>query len=524
MSRIPPKGRGSPPVPRPKAAPGGKGSAKDTVATVRIVAAPKGTGRMLGILLKGYVMQGMETSEDGTTRRFSLERRKARELHHKIRKMWNSEQVEVRFAQNGNDITAAVEAEPAPTPIAAGEDTMSKTQRSAQRAAAAAAERNTAQGGLPPMAPSATGIPKPPPPQPQEWGWKHSALDHPPAPAAAPAEGGMAGFDYSQVEGVEGIKSWPFASWYRPVDADKLEAQSRRRLQIRDGKQKITLGVNSDRSYLVEPDRDHGGWKACRMRPEGPREVLGRGESFREAVLVIKDFEEKAALADAAPAPAKPSAPPKPVTAAPVPPRTVTSGPAVAPTVAPAALPTQTAPAAAPPGPTLPAAPFAMCLLAPGNASAPTRWAVLRGEEIMAVGDELEDVLQRAYVKVGAETIVLGWRGVVPQRARVHLPQETMIELDLSGPGLELNAGEAERIRKVLESGGEPDAGEPDAGEPDAGDAQRRAALASDLRKLGQRFLNDEDDEDEDDEDDLASGGLDEDELAGGSPAPAPRG
>lgn len=451
MANTPPKGRGSAPPPRPKAPPGGKGTAKDVKATVTMLAAPKGTSRMLSVLLRGYGTAGISRSEDGMTSGLAIERRRCRELLFKLRKLWTPDQVSVTFVQNGNDISLNVEAESPPAPVS-GDAGQTKTQAVLAKARAAAAEREK-----PPSVPGAAAAAKAPvAAASQEWGWKNSALDNPPTGTAA---SGMAGLDYSKVEGKNG--AWPFGNGYRPTDADKLDAQAKRRLSLRDGKQKISLGANSDRQYLLEPDRATGGWLASRLMSEGPREKIGEGETYRDAVNTVIAYEEARAAIPVAPEEAPAPAPSAPAAPAPAP--RVAAAPPAAPAPAPAA------PAApADPSPTQ----FTMSMLVPGPPSAPTRWAIVRDRTVLASGDELEDVITTAYTKVEG-LLVIGWMGKMPSRARVA--PETMIELDLQ-EGLQLDAAASQRLRRALQEQG--DGGEDEEGEEDFSEDEGEGDLA----------------------------------------------
>lgn len=477
-----PKGRGAPQQPPPKKVQprrGGPGVLKDTKCTIQVLAAPKGSTKMLRVLLRGYATHGLSAAEDGTTFAFSLERRKAREVLFKVRKLWNAEQISVQFAQNGNDVTEAVEAEAPPQPIQ-NETQQNRTQAMLQRARAVREEA----AGEP--AKPAQKTPGQAPDQ-QAWGWKNGARDVPPPAPTDAAAVKMAGLDYSVAEGVHGV--WAFGNGYRPVDADKLDAEAKKRLAFRDGKQKISLGVNSERKYMIEPDRTRGGWTATRLTEEfGAREFLGNAEVYRDAVAFVQVFEEKRAT----PTHTSAAAPVAPVAAAPV------ATPVVAPTPipTPASVATASTPVSAP----APAGGFAMGLLTPAPNA---RWKIEHNGKVLAYGDNLEAVMRAARAAAGDPPMfVMGWNGQIA--AAPAQPAVIEIEVD-GGQGLQLTANDRQRLAEALRRQQEGDDDE------------------------------DEDYEDEDDEmgdlddqdglDDSAVAGGDDDagDLAGGALDPAPQ-
>ena len=389
-----PKGRGSPPQAPRKASPksGGPGAMKDTKCSITVLAVPKGNTRMLRILLKGYGTAGVTASEDGTEFSFNVERRKAAEVLFKIRKLWNEEQIRVTFAQNGQDITDKVVTEPPPKPVT-DEAAATRTQAMVAKARAAQA---------PAQAPQAQGA-KPPgqPPGQQAWGWKDGARDATPpvvpvpAPPRTPPAAAAAGAA-AAVEGKNGV--WTFGNGYRTVDADKIDTQMKRKVVQRDGKQKITLGVNSDRQYLIEPDRVRGGWSTSRLVSDfNGREYLGNAPDYRSAVMFVRDYEEQRAQT----APEAPAAP-APATA-PVAP-TVPSAPAVPAARLPAPAPAPTAGG------------FAMVMLSPSTIPGTPRWAVMRGAMLLAASDDLEQAIAAAYQVSGSPMLVVGWNGQSPAK------------------------------------------------------------------------------------------------------------
>lgn len=541
---------GGPAARRPAAGKGGKAKAY-VKATVRLIAAPGGSTKLLNALLKGYC-QGFTPTEDGMGRSFTLEKSKAGKMLGAIRKIWTEEQVSVQFIENGAEIQVQpqiVEARPnakaqavvgrlrakhgiaAPQPQQGQGPVRGQVGRSAQ--GQQRAERQARQ---------THGIPEPAKAPKQAWGWKDgSRTDHelgedeelpdgelgdegegeeeepeeapeerakssfdnrlsealaaqravppkqkgpsaPQSPRAAAAAaskrpaGGTGFFGDDAMEVVESASLWPFAGTpYRPEDEGKLDGEIGKVKKFQHGKQKITLGVDSNRRYVVSPDRPRGGWVAMRLTETFGQSIeVGFSPEYGNAVAQIKRYERAAAqrIVDArkakapAPAPAPARIPASAPTPAPAPVRAKVPAPVKAPTPAAAQAPATQAPAAqAAPVPTrapvrpAPAEGFKMTMLNGNTGPAGTRWGVEYNGKTLADGDDLESVIMRAFEVSGSPFLVLGWNGLRPFRPATGLDTSEAIEIDLSGPGLALDDDASRRLREALEQQGAEEVG-----------------------------------------------------------------
>lgn len=411
-------------------------------ATITILSAPADKVSLLRRVVAGFSPM-IKASPDGSEISVQIEERRAPDLMREVNKFRTEGDFDVAFVKNGE--TVEVEAsEGAPK----GKIPPAVAARLAQARAAAAEKRGEAPD-------EDFGVPTPPPtttrrPPSQVVGPEEDEEDEmdDDIPATVPGwqpepkapERGKAtpkrvvprgGFLPPRPEARPTVMvgkntGWPFGESYRPIDDAKLEElarknrnrkrNGRRDMGVEGGKLKIALGEQSDRQYLVEPDRASADvWIASRTYEDAPRAEIGRGPTAAAAILKIQDYERTAALRTVALLSEANTA----ITGAPAAPQAAALQAAARPNPKPAPAPTTAAPTAnilkgqtaSRPAPA-PAPNFSMWTLAPGETS---RWVMANAHNPQETVEEndLEVLLALVHARTSGK-LVVGWDGGLP--------------------------------------------------------------------------------------------------------------
>lgn len=395
-----------------------EGPKYDVIFEIVLQRAPKGSGKNVGIFMSTFSRSG-KVSADGHTLRYSIESRHVPRIHFNMQKLFPNEgQAAWTFTSGGQVI------EPGPYEGAAEETPKPLSPELQAMADALAAKRGVKKGPQKhrPQGPGQTSPQSSPtgasPTMPHAEGHQGAPLSHPmkgfpgmAAPTAADVRfsGPPPKEEDDESEGIFG--TWSFGNGYRPVDEAKIHTVSRMRRARRDGKYKVTLGLNSDRSYLVEPLR--GGstqWRTSKLEPDGSRTPLGDEDEWEDAVLLIRGHERaKAKVSTGGPGSTAGTADPS------------TEGPAS----------TSTAGAAGPSSGVTSGSEVLEPALhssggAPGTGSvphiflisagkAPARWTVVSTSTQQAfVGEDLEDTIAEAFATLKVSLGAFTWDGGLP--------------------------------------------------------------------------------------------------------------
>lgn len=248
--------------------------------TIRIVAAPKGAKRAIATALQGCAPNW---KTEGNTIQVELEADRANNLYQTVRTLYTAQQVEFTPVPPKGEGHPTTHVDPETGAIQASVRPPAKVALGR-----VVPERN-------PQGPTIIDIPD----------------DFPGAEGGSIGVGGRPPVaSHEELEG-DAIP-WPYPVT-RPDDIDKLHVKAREKHKLKDGKQRIRLGKDGERSYLVEPvrdaqDADHNKWRVNVMLPDGRKIRLGADEEWPGAIAFIVVYEQSLKPVEEPPKP--PPAPP----------------------------------------------------------------------------------------------------------------------------------------------------------------------------------------------------------------------